>query len=75
MLSIPIFAGSLMRFPLGLLAQYIGRKNATLVEMVGIAIAMLYGYFAVDSFGDLLAAVDFAIQKDYPARGEYTGDI
>ncbi|MCO8249847.1 MFS transporter [Comamonas thiooxydans] len=55
MLSIPIFAGSLMRFPLGLLAQYIGRKNATLVEMVGIAIAMLYGYFAVDSFGDLLA--------------------
>ncbi|MFT4191610.1 MAG: MFS transporter [Comamonas sp.] len=55
MLSIPIFAGALMRFPLGLLAQYIGRKNATLVEMAGIAIAMLYGYLAVDSFGDLLA--------------------
>ncbi|ARU04181.1 MFS transporter [Comamonas serinivorans] len=55
MLSIPIVAGSLMRFPLGLLAQYIGRKNATLVEMVGIVLAMLYGYFAVDSFGDLLA--------------------
>ena len=55
MLSIPIFAGALMRFPLGLLAQYIGRKNATLVEMVGIALAMLYGYFAVDSFNDLLA--------------------
>jgi peroxiredoxin len=31
--------------------------------------------FARPSFGDLLAAVDFAIQKDYPARGEYTGDI
>lgn len=55
MLSIPIVAGSLMRFPLGLLAQYIGRKNATLVEMAGIVIAMLYGYLAVDSFGDLLA--------------------
>ena len=33
MLSIPIFAGALMGFPLGLLSQYIGRKNATLVEM------------------------------------------
>ena len=55
MLSVPIFAGALMRFPLGVLAQYIGRKNATLVEMVGIAIAMAYGYFRVNSFNDLLA--------------------
>ena len=55
MLSIPIFAGALMRFPLGILAQYIGRKNATLVEMVGIAIAMLFGFFFVNSFNDLLA--------------------
>ena len=55
MLSIPIFAGAFMRFPLGLLAQYIGRKNATLVEMAGIAIAMAYGYFFVQSFDDLLA--------------------
>jgi NNP family nitrate/nitrite transporter-like MFS transporter len=55
MLSIPIFAGALMRFPLGLLAQYIGRKNATLVEMAGIAIAMGFGYFFVDSYSDLLA--------------------
>ena len=46
MLSIPIMAGALMRFPLGLLSQYIGRKNATLVEMGTIAIAMLYGYSA-----------------------------
>ncbi len=55
MLSVPIFAGALMRFPLGLLSQYIGRKNATLVEMAGIAIAMLYGYFFVNSFNTLLA--------------------
>lgn len=55
MLSIPIIAGALMRFPLGVLAQYIGRKNATLVEMGLIAVAMLYGYFAVQSFNDLLA--------------------
>jgi NNP family nitrate/nitrite transporter-like MFS transporter len=55
MLSIPIFAGALLRFPLGLLAQYIGRKNATLVEMAGIAIAMAYGYFFVQTFNDILA--------------------
>jgi len=55
MLSVPIFAGALMRFPLGVLAQYVGRKNATLVEMGGIAIAMLFGYFFVESFNDLLA--------------------
>ena len=55
MLSVPIFAGALMRFPLGLLAQYIGRKNATLVEMGGICLAMLFGYFYVKSFNDLLA--------------------
>ncbi|MDB5732698.1 MAG: transporter [Variovorax sp.] len=55
MLSVPIFAGALMRFPLGVLAQYIGRKNATLVEMSGICLAMLYGYFMVNSFADLIA--------------------
>ena len=55
MLSVPIFAGALMRFPLGVLAQYIGRKNATLVEMALISVALLFGYFMVDSFNDLLA--------------------
>ena len=55
MLSIPIIAGALMRFPLGILSQYIGRKNATLVEMGLIAVAMLFGFFMVKSFNDLLA--------------------
>lgn len=55
MLSIPIMAGALMRFPLGLLSQYIGRKKATLVEMAMIAVAMLFGFFFVQSFNDLLA--------------------
>jgi peroxiredoxin len=31
--------------------------------------------FARPSFRDLLAAIDFAINKDYPARGEYTGAL
>jgi NNP family nitrate/nitrite transporter-like MFS transporter len=55
MLSIPIIAGALMRFPLGLLSQYIGRKSATLVEMGMIMVAMLFGFFFVKSFNDLLA--------------------
>jgi NNP family nitrate/nitrite transporter-like MFS transporter len=55
MLSVPIIAGALMRFPLGVLAQYIGRKRATLVEMGLIAVAMLFGFFFVHSFNDLLA--------------------
>jgi NNP family nitrate/nitrite transporter-like MFS transporter len=55
MLSIPILAGALMRFPLGLLSQYIGRKKATLVEMGLIAVAMLFGFFFVETFNDLLA--------------------
>lgn len=31
--------------------------------------------FARPSFQDLLGAIDFAIAKDYPARGEYTGGV
>ena len=31
--------------------------------------------FARPHFDELLAAIDFAIDKDYPARGEYTGVI
>ena len=55
MLSIPIFAGAFMRFPLGLLAQYVGRKNATLIEMVMIMVALAFGYFYVSSYHSLLA--------------------
>lgn len=31
--------------------------------------------FARPHFDDLLGAIDFAISKDYPARGEYTGAV
>jgi len=31
--------------------------------------------FARPQFQDLLGGIDFAIAKDYPARGEYTGDV
>ena len=54
MLAIPIFAGALMRFPLGILAQYVGRKSATLIEMGLIVIALTYGYYFVSSYNELL---------------------
>lgn len=31
--------------------------------------------FARPPFQDLLGAIDFAVAKDYPARGEFTGEV
>ena len=55
MISVPIIAGALMRFPLGVLSQYIGRKNAAILEMSTIFVAMVYGYFAVTTYRDVIA--------------------
>ena len=55
MVSIPTLAGALMRFPLGVISQYIGRKNAAMVEMGLIILAMLYGYYFVSTYHDVLA--------------------
>src|SRR5437773_8060572 len=55
MVSVPILAGALMRFPLGVLSQYIGRKNAAMVEMGLIIIALAFGFLFVKSYNDVLA--------------------
>ena len=55
MIATPTMAGALMRFPLGVLSQYIGRKSAAMVEMSAIVIALLYGFFFVQSFHAVLA--------------------
>ncbi|HEV7438479.1 MAG TPA: MFS transporter [Methylobacterium sp.] len=55
MISLPILAGAIMRFPLGVLAQYIGRKNAAITEMSLIIAAMAFGFFLVHTFNDVLA--------------------
>jgi MFS transporter, NNP family, nitrate/nitrite transporter len=55
MVSVPILAGALMRFPLGVLSQYIGRKNAAMVEMGLIVLALAFGYLYVDSYDGVLA--------------------
>jgi len=54
MISVPILAGALMRFPLGVLSQYIGRKNAAMVEMSLIVAALAFGYTMVDSYNEVL---------------------
>jgi NNP family nitrate/nitrite transporter-like MFS transporter len=55
MVSVPTLAGALMRFPLSVLSQYIGRKNAAVVEMSAIVLALIYGVLFVHSFHDVLA--------------------
>ena len=55
MVSVPVFSGALMRFPLGILAQYIGRKRAALLEMGIICACLVWGYFFTTSLGAVLA--------------------
>lgn len=54
MVSVPVLAGALMRFPLGIFSQYIGRKNAAQVEMGTIAITLTCGYLFVESYAGVL---------------------
>jgi NNP family nitrate/nitrite transporter-like MFS transporter len=55
MISVPTLAGAFMRFPLGVLSQYIGRKNAAIVEMSAIVISLLYGCLYVNTFHEVLS--------------------
>lgn len=55
MVSVPTLAGAFMRFPLGVLSQYIGRKNAAIVEMSAIVGGLLYGFLFVRTFSSVLA--------------------
>jgi MFS transporter, NNP family, nitrate/nitrite transporter len=54
MTSVPVWAGALMRFPLGVLAQYIGRKNAAQINMGILVVGLLAGYFLAGSFGGVI---------------------
>jgi NNP family nitrate/nitrite transporter-like MFS transporter len=55
MLSVPVIAGALMRFPLGVLSQYIGRKRAAQVEMAIICVGLAVGWQLTDSFAGVIA--------------------
>lgn len=54
LVSLPVMAGALMRFPMGLVSQYIGRKNAAQLEMGTIVIGLLIGSCFVQSYGGVL---------------------
>ncbi|MBI5642415.1 MAG: NarK/NasA family nitrate transporter [Deltaproteobacteria bacterium] len=54
MLSIPVFAGAFFRIPLGLVAEMIGRKTAALIGLSITLLAMLYGFYFVNSFTEVL---------------------
>lgn len=54
MVSVPIITGALMRFPLGVISQYIGRKTVAMIEMGTIIVALLYGYFYSTSYTNIL---------------------
>lgn len=55
MVSVPILAEALIRFPMGVLAQSVERKNAALAEMGLIALALACGSAFVDSDSQVLA--------------------
>jgi len=55
MVSVPILAGALMRFPLGVLSKYIGRKSGAMAEMGLIILALLFGYYFVNTHDRVLA--------------------
>lgn len=55
MVSVPILAGALMRFPLGVLSLYIGRKNAAMVEMSLLVVALASAPLFVKSYDGVLA--------------------
>jgi NNP family nitrate/nitrite transporter-like MFS transporter len=55
MVSVPTLAGAFMRFPLGVISQYIGRKNAAIIEMSAIVLALVYGFLFVHTFNSVLA--------------------
>ena len=54
MVSLPVLAGALLRLPLGILSEYIGRKNAALLNMAIVLAGLAYGFFAADSYSEVL---------------------
>jgi NNP family nitrate/nitrite transporter-like MFS transporter len=52
--SVPVRAGALMRFPLGVVSQYIGRKRAAQVEMGTIVLALSGGFLFVETYTGVL---------------------
>jgi len=54
MVSVPVVAGALLRLPLGILSEYIGRKNAALLNMAIVIAGLLFGFTFADTYRDVL---------------------
>jgi len=54
MLSVPVLAGALLRVPFGIVAQYIGRKNAAQINMAIVVIGLILSRFLVESLAGVL---------------------
>ncbi len=54
MLSIPVFAGAFLRIPLGLVAEIVGRKTAALIGLGITVLAMVYGFYFVHTYTEVL---------------------
>src|SRR5262249_21232756 len=50
MVSVPVLAGALLRLPLGVLAEYIGRKRAALLNLAIVAVGLACGFLFVHSY-------------------------
>ncbi len=54
LLSVPVWAGALLRLPMGFLSQYIGRKNAAQLNMALLVIGLGSGYWLSGTYGGVL---------------------
>src|SRR3972149_3438121 len=54
MISVPVLAGAFLRVPFGIVAQYIGRKNAAQVNMAIVVVGLLLSPFLVGSLSGVL---------------------
>jgi len=54
MLSIPVLAGALLRIPLGLVAEIVGRKTAAIIGLAITIAAMFYGFSLVNTYTEVL---------------------
>ncbi len=54
MLSIPVLAGSVLRIPLGLVAEIVGRKTAAIIGLTITIAAMFYGFAFVNTYAEVL---------------------
>lgn len=54
MVAVPIVSGALLRFPLGIMAQRLGLRQAAIINMVAVMVVLAWGALAVNSYLEVL---------------------